>query len=354
MNMYINQSFQVKWNNIISSQSHVSYGVKQGGCLSPTLISVYLNELIETLRKNNIGCRYGSEYMGVFCYADDLSLLCPSFTGIKEMLKTCEDYAMKHNILFNAKKIQMLTFDHKSRILVKPILKMKNGDEIPYVTECNHLGNILSSISDIPIVDHAVNDIYKRTNCLLADFSFTDSKTLSRLFNTYCTNIYGSPLWKHFDRKLLEPFYIAWRKCIRRVWKIPFTSHNVLLPYIHNTIAFNVILEKRCITFLWTLFNSGYDIYRTIIKNSLHNRNTTLGENVRYFMHKYNIVFTDWFENINILYNKIDIYVKHNFDAESFYVGNTIRELCEARDNCCSQFFEQGELLRMIDMLCTK
>ena len=54
--------------------------------------------------------------------------------------------------------------------------------------------------------------------------------------NTYCTNIYGSPLWKHFDRKLLEPFYIAWRKCIRRVWKIPYTSHNVLIQYIHNTI----------------------------------------------------------------------------------------------------------------------
>ena len=189
MNMYINQSFQVKWNNIISSQSHVSNRVKQGGCLSPTLFSVYLNELIETLRKNNIGCRYGSGCMGVFCYADDLSLLCPSFTGIKKMLKTCEDYAMKHNILFNAKKSQMLTFDHKSRMSVNQLIS----------------------------VDHAVNDIHKRTNCLLADFSFMDSKTLSRLFNTYCTNIYGSPLWKHFDRKLLEPFYIAWRKCIRRV-----------------------------------------------------------------------------------------------------------------------------------------
>ena len=32
----------------------------------------------------------------------------------------------------------MLTFDHKSRILVKPILKMINGVEIPYVTVCNH------------------------------------------------------------------------------------------------------------------------------------------------------------------------------------------------------------------------
>ena len=33
-----------------------------------------------------------------------------------------------------------------------------------------------------------------------------------------------------------------------------------------------------------------------------------------------------------------------NFDEESFYVGTTIRELCEARDHCCPQFLEQGKL----------
>ena len=43
---------------------------------------------------------------------------------------------------------------------------------------------------------------------------------------------------------------------------------------------------------------------------------------------------------INILYNKIDMYAQHIFDAESFNAGTTctIRELCEdseARDNCC-------------------
>ena len=123
---------------------------------------------------------------------------------------------------------------------------MKNGEEIPYVLECNHLGNILITISEFSIVDHAVNDLYMRTNCLLADFSFTDSSTLSRLFNTctYCTNIYGSPLRKHFDRKVLEPFYIAWGKSVRRVWKIPHTTHNVLMLYIHNSKTFDVILEK--------------------------------------------------------------------------------------------------------------
>ena len=73
MNMYINQQIQVKLNNLILMQSGISNGVKQGGCLSPTLFSVYLNKLIEILRSSNIGCRYGNHYIGVYCYADDIS-----------------------------------------------------------------------------------------------------------------------------------------------------------------------------------------------------------------------------------------------------------------------------------------
>ena len=43
--------------------------------------------------------------------------------------------------------------------------------------------------------------------------------------------------------------------------KETYTSHNVLIPYIiHNTLEPNVILDKRYIKFLWTLFNSGYAI----------------------------------------------------------------------------------------------
>ena len=88
MNMYINQTIQVRWNNTLSNVSGISNGVKQGGCLSPTLFSLYINALINILRQNNIGCRYGPHYMGVYGYADDISLLCPTVSGMKEMLKT--------------------------------------------------------------------------------------------------------------------------------------------------------------------------------------------------------------------------------------------------------------------------
>ena len=83
-----------------------------------------------------------------------------------------------------------------------------------------------------------VNELYMRTNCLLSDFSFSECSTLSHLFNTYYMNIYGSPLWKYYDKNLLEVFYVAWRKSLRRVWKISnvlnLSGHytTLLMPYI--------------------------------------------------------------------------------------------------------------------------
>ena len=77
--------------------------------------SIYLNNLILNLRNSNIGCKYGSEYIGVFGYADDdLSLLWPSFSGIKEMLNICGKHARKQDISFNATKSQLLYFSKYS------------------------------------------------------------------------------------------------------------------------------------------------------------------------------------------------------------------------------------------------
>ena len=61
MNMYTNQEIQSKWNNLLSTKCEINNGVKQGGCLFPSLFSVYLKNLITNLKKSNISCRYGSE-----------------------------------------------------------------------------------------------------------------------------------------------------------------------------------------------------------------------------------------------------------------------------------------------------
>ena len=131
INMYINQKIQVKWKNALSNQYSISNGVKQGGCLSPTLFSIYINDLIDVLCSSNIGCRYGNHYMGVYCYVDGIYLLSPTLSGLKEMLKLCEDYALKHKIIFNASKSQLLYFpSNTARVAKDFMLKMKSGQVI--------------------------------------------------------------------------------------------------------------------------------------------------------------------------------------------------------------------------------
>ena len=253
VNMYTNEEIHVKWNTVLSSKCKTSNGVKQGGCLSSSLFSVYLNNLIVKLRNSNIGCRYRSEYMGVFGYANDLSLLCPSFSGIREMLNVCESYANENKILLNVSKSQILHFSRNKDLENnrKPQLRMNNGQLIPYVEKCIHLGNRLSSTSrEHVMITSSITDLNIKTNNLLSEFSFNESTTLSRLFSSYCMNIYGSSLWRYNNLRNIERFCISWRKAIRKLWRIPYRTHNDLVYLINKCDPIVSILEKRCAKFL--------------------------------------------------------------------------------------------------------
>ena len=76
---------------------------------------------------------------------------------------------------------------------------MRYGNVIPYVIECAHLGTRIST--DLYKYKYNINqnvsiaDLNSKTNYLLSEFSFTESITLSKLFDSYCMSVYGSQLW---------------------------------------------------------------------------------------------------------------------------------------------------------------
>ena len=101
------------------------------------------------------------------------------------------------------------------------------------------------------------------------------------------------------------------------------------------------------------MLNSEYELYNKIVKYSMHNANSTLGENVRYFMYKYNLTLDDWNQNINNIYKKVDMYVNNHVDRAVECVAIAIRELCDMRDSDDTRVFSGCELKFLIDMLCT-
>ena len=125
INMYANQCTQIKWNSVTSEKYGIANGVRQGGVLSP-IFCIYMDSLIKRLKDSNIDCKIGNNYVGVFGYADDLTLINPHLTELKGMVAICENYANEYKILLNASKSQLLHFT-KSNIQDKITLKMKNN-----------------------------------------------------------------------------------------------------------------------------------------------------------------------------------------------------------------------------------
>ena len=110
VNMYTNQKNRVQYNQSLSDFFTITNGVKQGGVLSPTLFSIYINELLDNLKNSGYGCRIGDKYVGCVSYADDIIIMCASVYGLKQMIKICEAYASVNQVKFNGSKSKLMIF----------------------------------------------------------------------------------------------------------------------------------------------------------------------------------------------------------------------------------------------------
>ena len=58
----------------------------QGSVLSPILLCIYLDGLLESLSDSKVGCHWGGYFAGAVCYADGIVLLAPSASALRNML----------------------------------------------------------------------------------------------------------------------------------------------------------------------------------------------------------------------------------------------------------------------------
>ena len=77
LDLYTGQSVAASLNGCTSKPFSATNDVRQNGVLSPILFKVYMDESIDKLKMNDVGCHIGRQFSGAFCYADDLTLLSP-------------------------------------------------------------------------------------------------------------------------------------------------------------------------------------------------------------------------------------------------------------------------------------
>jgi len=95
----------------VSDIFKTTIGVKQGGCLSPRLFTIYVEDVIEQIENLNVGIKIGEMKLDILLYADDMLLLSDNILDMKRMLKVLTKYGLENEIKFNGSKTTLMSYN---------------------------------------------------------------------------------------------------------------------------------------------------------------------------------------------------------------------------------------------------
>ena len=330
---YRRQKANVKWNKELSEFFNIENGVKQGAVLSAIFYCMYTNGLFQELRRQNIGCRIGLDYVGVVGFADDLFLMCPTFDGLQKMLVVCEKYASTHNLSFstdpnpNKSKTKCMAFLLKKRNLANLSLC---GNKLPWVNVGKHLGtkleNKLEGIVTQDVKEKRAQYI-QRNNELMQEFSYAHSTTKTKINNIYNSHFTGSVLWDLFGKEV-EMIFNTWNTSIRRMFRVDRTTHRYFIEPLSRTPHIKIQLLKRFINFTKKLLSSGKSAPKTLLDKIKHDCRSTTGRNLRNIMK-----FCGSRDILEITTQEIAGKSYHPIPINEIWRLDIVKELLEIRDD---------------------
>ena len=119
-----------------------------------------------------------------------------------------------------------------------------------------------------------------------------------KLHTTYYMSLYGCEMYNYNSRYINE-MCIAWRKNLRKLFKLPNRTHNYILCGIVECIS--IKLDRRLAKFVYVMLNSRNLTVFKLIRLYLQSDSWNFAENVRYFMYKYEIPVFVWEKDFSLV-----------------------------------------------------
>lgn len=186
--LYTEQNVSVSWQGKRSYAFGVRNGVKQGGVLSPILFCIYIDELLDRLKSAGFGCYFGSMFMGVLAYADDI--LTPTRYGLRKLLCISSEFSINYNVIFNPEMSKLLYFSADG--VQRDHLPLQWSGQNIFVSEYGiHLGHYFGTDSLERNLDSSIAMIYSRLNNFISVFGHCFSHIKYKLFKSFAMALYG-------------------------------------------------------------------------------------------------------------------------------------------------------------------
>ena len=108
-----------------------------------------------------------------------------------------------------------------------------------------------------------------------------DSFSSCKLHTSFCMSLYGSELWNYNSRNIVEIF-VAWRKTMRKLFRLPYRTHNYIVCGITVDIA--IKLHRRVTKFMYSMIHSDTDTVTLMTTFFLSTKALLIAEHFRYII----------------------------------------------------------------------
>ena len=253
-------------------------GVRQGENLSPLLFALYVNDLEEYLLNNNCAClKFDDDWLDVYLkvlvlmYADDTVILAESEQGIKNALKTLDNYCREWKLEVNSSKTKVVVFG-RGRTHVEGYDFRFNGETVETVIEYKYLGVLFNyngkfRKSQLECVQSASRAMY----CLIGKSRKFDLPIdlQIELFHVMVLPImlYGCEVWGYSVIREVEILYMKYLKYILGVHK------NTCKDIVYGELGVypvDIVIKTRMLSY-WTRLITGkqsklaYIMYQSLL-----------------------------------------------------------------------------------------
>ena len=140
--MYTNPRSRIVLTSCETDYFDCPSGVKQGDSISPTLFSIFINDLACELNDTNLRIEQDEFQLSALLYADDIVLIAENELNLQGLLNIVENWCNKWQLEINLTKTNFMHVRKKRKARTNVVFKF-GSEVVQYCTSYKYLGTTI-------------------------------------------------------------------------------------------------------------------------------------------------------------------------------------------------------------------
>jgi len=173
-------------------------------------------------------------------------------------------------MIFNVKKTFCMCIKYKSTGNVRNPDVFLNGKILQWVSDHKYLGVYVNDLfMDDNDIKRQMKAIYGKGNTLIRKFKQCSVEVKTRLFQSFCTNMYCEELWNNYKVSSVNQLKVSYNNVFRHLLSVKGPCSITQLFLNNNVDSFKVLYRKSMFS-LWTRVTKSENVLVQTIANSMY------------------------------------------------------------------------------------